>query len=412
MIEIVYNKEKESAVGNEEYFCVPRNIRQVGQPSQHCKIYMEDYAYGYLESVWKERQEKGQMAILLGKSNWKDGVFYIFLKSAILIENMELSEEYLAVKDEIWGGIYEEMKTFFPGQEVVGWHLALPGGALKVTEIMKKIHLNHFGGNDKVLYLTDLSELDNAFFVYRNGRMERQPGYYIYYEKNEEMQEYVLEKHPKASVDYTGQPQDRAVHDFRKIIERKRKEREVKRWDGVLGLLTAGAAVAVAVLGVIWLQQTVMNRNQMAAGVEELQGTVEEASTEERQEAMEEVSVEEMQETVEEAAVEEIQETIEEVSVEGIEGAAESIYGNERTETETSAASEQGLQIEEDSQEMSEETSVNTGNFQVYTICLGDTLSGISLRYYGNMEKIEEICRMNGLNKEDLIYPGQKILLP
>lgn len=370
MIEIVYNKEKESAVGNEEYFCVPRNIRQVGQPSLHCKIYIEDYAYGYLETVWKEAQDKGQMAILLGKSNWKDGVFYIFLKSAILLENIQLSEEYIAVKDEMWGSIYEEMKTFFPGQEVVGWHLALPGGALKVTELMKKIHLNHFGGNDKVLYLTDLSEQDNAFFVYRNGRMEKQPGYYIFYEKNEEMQEYVMEKHPKASVDYTGQPQDRAVQDFRKIIERKRKEKEVKRWDGVLGLLTAGAAVAVAVLGVMWLQQTVMSKNQM-----------EEASLEENREIVEDMTAEESWEIVEEASVEEVPETVEETSV-------------------------------EESVEIVEETAVNSPGFQVYTICSGDTLSAISIRYYGNMDKIEEICRMNGLNKDDIIYPGQKILLP
>ena len=43
MIEIVYNKEKEKATGNEEYFCIPRNIRQIGTVPKENKIYLEDY---------------------------------------------------------------------------------------------------------------------------------------------------------------------------------------------------------------------------------------------------------------------------------------------------------------------------------------------------------------------------------
>ena len=47
-----------------------------------------------------------------------------------------------------------------------------------------------------------------------------------------------------------------------------------------------------------------------------------------------------------------------------------------------------------------------------YTIHEGDTITSISMRYYGNSSKIKEICALNGLSPEDFIFPGQKILLP
>ena len=47
-----------------------------------------------------------------------------------------------------------------------------------------------------------------------------------------------------------------------------------------------------------------------------------------------------------------------------------------------------------------------------YTVRNGDTLSKISLRYYGDFSKVAEICKINNLLEEDVIYPGQTILLP
>ena len=43
MIEIVYKENKEQANGNEGYFHLPKNIRQIGDPDQVIRFYMEDY---------------------------------------------------------------------------------------------------------------------------------------------------------------------------------------------------------------------------------------------------------------------------------------------------------------------------------------------------------------------------------
>lgn len=404
MIEIIYNKEKESAVGNEEYFCVPRNIRQVGQPSSDCKIYVEDYVYGYLAKNWKETESKGSLAILLGKSNWKDGIFYIFLKSAIVVESLDVTGEYISIKDETWGKIYEEMKEYFPGQEVIGWYLSLPGVGMKITDMIKRIHLTHFGGNDKVLYLADPEEQDNAFFIYRNGRMEKQAGYYVFYEKNEPMQEYILEKNPKESVDYTGKPQDRAVNDFRKIIARKREEKESKHSNRAFGLLTTGVAVAAVVLGVLWVQKTPFGINLLKRDSDEriMNETIIESVQSDTDEVAEDVISDVSQESLDDTISDSMQESLDNIVQDTVSEITSDILQDDQS-------------IEDASSDLPPEQSTETSavlSYTEYTIRQGDTLSGISIRYYGDMTHVAEICKINDMLEEDTIYPGQKILLP
>ena len=42
----------------------------------------------------------------------------------------------------------------------------------------------------------------------------------------------------------------------------------------------------------------------------------------------------------------------------------------------------------------------------------GDTLAIISRKMYGDVSHVDAICRMNGITDGNLIYVGQKLLLP
>ena len=65
MIEIVYKEEKQEARGNEGYFRLPKNIRQIGDCKGKQKIYLEDYVYTYLKKLSAD-SSSGKAAILLG----------------------------------------------------------------------------------------------------------------------------------------------------------------------------------------------------------------------------------------------------------------------------------------------------------------------------------------------------------
>ena len=59
------------------------------------------------------------------------------------------------------------------------------------------------------------------------------------------------------------------------------------------------------------------------------------------------------------------------------------------------------------------ETAASAENtHSTYVIRPGDTLYQISLRCYGNAGAMEEICKLNGISADEIIYPGQVIVLP
>ncbi len=60
-----------------------------------------------------------------------------------------------------------------------------------------------------------------------------------------------------------------------------------------------------------------------------------------------------------------------------------------------------------------EETSVAAENpRETYVIRPGDTLYQISLNRYGTVAAMEQICALNGISANEIIYPGQVIVLP
>ena len=49
---------------------------------------------------------------------------------------------------------------------------------------------------------------------------------------------------------------------------------------------------------------------------------------------------------------------------------------------------------------------------EIYVVCAGDTLTGISIRTYGSEKYIKTICQYNSIKNPDEIKIGQKIILP
>lgn len=196
MIEIIYKEsgEKEDAV----LIKPPKNIRQIGMPRGRHKLYVEDYVYTFLHSAAFEGECQKRAAVLLGKSEVSQDIRYTFINGAVSCDDLVFQEDGIVFDESCWEYIYKEIKRYFDGQEIVGWFLGVTGFPLDLTPMVEAAHRKYFVGRDKVLFLSEPAEREDVFFAYEQGILQRKEGYYIYYEKNLAMQEYMISARERA----------------------------------------------------------------------------------------------------------------------------------------------------------------------------------------------------------------------
>ena len=197
MIEVIYKDEKQEVNDGETGWNLPKNIRQIGLAGENYRIYIEDYVYTFLhraaQAKCQQEEDSGILAVFLGENRWQSGTGYTFIRGVLLADAGEITEEHIEITQNMWQKIHEEQEKYFEGQEIVGWFLARQSLPMVVSELIGKVHRNQFGG-EKILMLMDTAEQEEAFFRYENNFLVRQSGYYIYYEKNTQMQNYMLER--------------------------------------------------------------------------------------------------------------------------------------------------------------------------------------------------------------------------
>lgn len=421
MIEFVY-KEKAKEEGPELRLDLPKNVQQIGEPEENRKIYIEDYVITYLKRFAKEEALSSRMAILLGNSERMGGIPYLFIKSAIALKKLEYSDGGIPFTDEVWAEVYSTIKEYFPAQDILGWFLSVPGYPMELDPGLLKIHVNYFGGVDKVLMVEEPTDGDEDFFAYEQGKLTRQRGYYIFYEQNEAMQRFMIDTGDGESIDEKEQFEDRAIKSFRAIVQEKKELSSQKR---VMTFLYTASTFLVMVVLVIGI--TLINNYEKMEGLEmalsDISRTLESQDTPAAAEAVDSAETAAQQNgeasgAAAEAGAPEEDETGGAQSGEEQSGeAAGAQTAPEETEDEAAAegteedaadqASEEAVQ-EEAAQEASAESVVP----ETYVVQAGDTLLGISRKIYGRDDQIDAICSLNGIDDSDHILVGQKLLLP
>ena len=277
MIEVIYKEDKEDQETVQEPFSMPRNVRQIGLTNGDYRIYVEDYVYTFLSSLAEEEKAEGRgmAAVLTGEIQWTADMTCIFVKGAIAADSMDAAAEHIDFSEKVWQQLQDDKEQYFPEQEIVGWFFAQRQMVLEITELFVKVHLRHFGG-EKVLMLMEPGEREDAFFRYDNGTMVQLNGYYIYYEKNLQMQNYMIEKNPELSAPQEEEVHDDAVRAFRQIIQKKHSDHP-KEDGGRTSMFSyaATACLALAVLTVgVQFYQNYSNGNKMSQEVTETTSAV------------------------------------------------------------------------------------------------------------------------------------------
>ena len=420
MIEVIYKEDTTEQEVAQETFSMPRNVRQIGLANGDYRIYIEDYVYTFLCSLAEDEKPEGQgsVAVLTGEIQWTADMTCIFIKGAIAADGMEAAAEHIDFSEKLWQKLQEDKDQYFPEQEIVGWFFAQPQITMEITELFVKVHLRHFGG-EKILMLMDPGEREDAFFRYDGGMMAKLSGYYIYYEKNSQMQTYMIERSQKEGGEASEEVEDRAVRNFRKIIDSKNPEERGEEKTSVFSYAaTVCLALAVLVAGAGFYrnqqEKTEVPEDYRAASASVVQITP--AVTEPVRSVSVSTKAVQTQKPVQTEKPVQTQEAVQgtPVPTETLQKREKiSITPEPRRSKKQSVSEETQKKDNKTEEKKTEETSAAAGNpGETYVIRPGDTLYQISLNRYGTVEAMEQICALNGISANEIIYPGQVIVLP
>lgn len=197
MIEIVY-KDNETEGNKTNEIRKPKNVKQIGNGAGNCKIYIEDYAMNFVKRSPKQENALCY-GILMGQIQRGEEGSYVFVRGAVLAKTLENPQEDLPFfSGDVWNFLYDEIKKNFDHMEIVGWYLSKPEIRSHEMPQYSKEHLDNFSGMDKLFLAIDRTEKEESFYVSSGSGLEKEDGYYIYYERNDEMQQYMTEKETEA----------------------------------------------------------------------------------------------------------------------------------------------------------------------------------------------------------------------
>ena len=438
MIETIYSNESgEGSLSNrvQPVFKMPKNVRQIGKSNPAKKIYVEDYVMTFIKQLAGGDYSKCRIAVLVGQCIRLENCRNIFISGAVEVKDIDPSVEIIFSNDH-WNSIYEEIKKYFVETEIVGWFIGGPGYLLDDKEKITKAHVNNFAGQDKTLLTYDNMEKEEAFYSYENNHLSRQDGFYIYYEKNDEMQNYMIE-HKATPQSSEADYDDRVSREMRTALQSKKTPQEETKSINRL-MYAAGTLLAVIVLVV---GAAILNNydqmksmqdtlNYLSENMEEVQSIFSEGrntssidggttlvggqpsdATDAKNNSTDSNSEEDSL-NVEVAPGEVDRLPEEEDNDEDAAQSEEPANDQEDDKDQQEDKKDDQQKKNEDDQEQSKKDEVVKAEVKYYTVQNGDTLADISYKLYHTYTKVNKIMELNQIVDQDVIYVGQKLIVP
>ena len=451
---------------------LPKNIRQIGDIQGKEKIFLEDYVMTYIKK--KEKQEKeGYLGIFLGERQEKEDTVYVFVRGILEVpadmlipeeaemacgENTGNTSEHSENREDKWvkkknteepakgkksgenwmDQMEKEYQEYFPDWSVQGCCVI----GVYPTERMRLLldSLPEAGG---LIY--HLQEQEETIYQVENGRYRQIKGYFVFYEQNRNMQEYMANVFSNDSVEKEG-VSDKAIRSFRKKV----KEKGLQKNTSFLKLASSFFVVTVLVIGAIVVNRiddiravrTAVDSGDTTVEneviyVEDTVGTQVTDGTSGGQADSVVSSY-----TVESEAVGFPTGDVSDAGSSLIDMESSASVSSSLVDMESSASVSSSLvdadssgsqwtsgavadlagsdafwndtvleDADSETEAVQEAASIRQTQ-AAYVIKEGDTLADICNQYYGSLDRLAEICETNGIADANMIMPGQKIVLP
>lgn len=394
-------KEEKNIYSYREF---PKNVRQIGVPLPGQKIYLEDYVITYLKQSFVHAQEP-VVVLLLGKSGEEKAEKAAFIYGAMVLEETGVLERG-GISKEIWDQAYEAIRQNFPEAQVLGWACGVPVWSGSVDSQVRKLQKAEFSKENSTLFLWDLSEKEEKIFLWQRNMLKEMSGYYVYFEKNPQMQNFMLDD-TKEQESIDGDYEDTVTVSMRHVMEEKEEHKKNLQLLAYCGAVAAGIALMFGV-------HTMLDST---ARIQKMEQTVD-TLTEYVGKQQEDVA----------AMSRQAAGTVQQIPFQSTESAADTpkpsydgniskrkttgqVHQASKPKQKTTSSSGDKASSKKMDVKKVERTSTRTER-QSYVVRKGDTLSQIVWKQYHDLSYEKKVKKTNGLKDADEIYEGQCLVLP
>ena len=384
---------------------LPKNVRQIGNVSDNPKIYVEDYVDTYLNQLREKAKEQPVGVILVGEVLELEDEKAVFVSGAVQMQELSEKDGKLEIGQDGMKHMMEEAAQYFPESHIVGWGIVEEGNPMSRNREVKKIQEREFGQEGSLFLWKNAREQDEIFYAYKFGELMQIGGHYIYYEKNPQMQNYMINTRRQNGVTPSEMVEDRATKDFRSAVRQRMEIKEQSQSSKLLYATSALLVVVVLAIGV-----SMMNNFER---MESVQQSLEQLASAKGTEAKVDDNAQVNDQRVN-------GENENQINAQSEGQNQEETKENQNSETVAASGSVKASSDTKKSNDAKSEGTVpevstvqeQLSQSDYYTVKKGDTLASISKKTYGDTGHVDAICKMNGLSDGNLIFIGQKLLLP
>lgn len=434
MIEIIQRKEIEnSATGNapagntatgnivtenrrtnekvEDTATFPRNFRQIGTPEGEKHIFIEDYVYTYLHPAFLGMNER-RVCILVGRIEQYGKNTNIYVKGAFELPEIAYCGTAPVFQEKIRTEICTLIKRYFDGSTLLGWFYDEKGTAPCLTPELERILKNFFGGNNRLLLLSDSLEKEETLYIYEDGAVHKKEGYYIYYERNQAMQEYMIVSRKDTPQEVKPEEvRDEALKNYRELVlNRPKKNFQLPAFHSLVygsGLLVV---IAIIVVGIsMFNNYEKMKKLETAVSVMEQKNDSSGTDTVPDTEIQTKLVIEDLAGQVEPTE----KENAENLQVADNTAAPDNMAAPDSTAAQDSTAAPDNTSDQAASASTQPQSEAEIILQQGYYIVQpGDSMISISKKIYQDASHVADLCAANGIENVDNIKVGEKLILP
>lgn len=429
MIEIIQRKEIEnSATGNapagnivtenrrtnekaEDTATFPRNFRQIGTPEGEKHIFIEDYVYTYLHPAFLGMNER-RVCILVGRTENHGKNTNIYVNGAFELPEIAYCGTAPVFQEKIRTEICTLIKRYFDGSTLLGWFYDEKGTAPCLTPELERIMKNFFGGNNRLLLLSDSLEKEETLYIYEDGAVHKKEGYYIYYERNQAMQEYMIVSRKDTPQEVKPEEvRDEALKNYRELVlNRPKKNFQLPAFHSLVygsGLLVV---IAIIVVGIsMFNNYEKMKKLETAVSVMEEKNGSSGTDTAPDTEIQTKLVIEDLAGQVEPTE----KENAENLQVADNTAAPDNMAAPDSTAAQDSTAAPDNTSDQAASASTQPQSEAEIILQQGYYIVQpGDSMISISKKIYQDASHVADLCAANGIENVDNIKVGEKLILP